>query len=100
VERDSSLAAAYLQLGALEVVQARRRSTDPAWRNSVDVVVELIERLLKLRVAAHARPDFDELAARGLNVMAMRRNVGEVRICLAPRHKRQNRGDTSYGAES
>jgi hypothetical protein len=66
----------------------------------VDVVVELVERFLELRVSADTWSHFDELTARGLYVVAMRRNVREVRIGLASRHERQDRGYASYGANS
>ena len=78
----------------------RRDGPDRASSRNVKIVMELVERLLEFWVVAEARADFNELTARRLHPVTVRRNVGEVWISLAPRHERQNRGDAGDGAES
>src|SRR5690348_8369097 len=87
-------------LGALHVVKARCRWPDPRRRHGVHVVVELVERVLEVRIVTHPRPNLDQASVRRLHEMTMRRDVRELRIRLARCNRDENRGHASEDTDS
>ena len=59
--------------------KARRCGSDRASRRDVNVIVELVERALEVRIVTDARSHLDE-PRRRLHPVTMRRNVVEVWI--------------------
>jgi hypothetical protein len=62
--------------------------------------MELIEGALQIGVVAHIRPNLDEAAARRRDVVAVLRNVREVRVGSARTNGDNGRGNANHHTDS
>jgi hypothetical protein len=92
-------AGAREDLRAFHVVEPRSGGSDRRRRGDVNVVVELVERALKVRVVADLRSNFGEVAVRLTDVVAVGLNVRQLRVRSQRRDADDDSGEASDNRE-